>query len=126
MCLVPFDTPNLKVNLVDTVSSLGFHCILTFYKFYCQCNEKNNMLVMSESFFFFKYSLDDIGRVYAVLEVVTSHFLGAPSLCIPNVVPFKSDEVKKIVTVNIADIRTVVGLLNRVHHTVNGRTVAYK
>ena len=85
------------------------------------------MLVMSESFlFFFKYSLDDIGRVYAVLEVMTSHSVGARSLCIPIVVPFKSDEIKKIVAVNIADIRTVVGLLNRVHHTVNVRTVAYK
>ena len=57
---------------------------------------------------------------------MTSHSVAAPSLCIPTVVPFKTDEVKKVVTVNIADIRTVVGLLNRVHHTVNVRTVAYK
>jgi len=76
--------------------------------------------------FFFKYSFDHVGSFYAVLEVMKSHSVAAHSSCIPTVVPFKKDEVKKIVVVDIADIVTVVGLLKMVQHTLNGRTVSYK
>lgn len=55
-----------------------------------------------------------------------SHSAASHSSCIPTVVPFKSNEGKKIVVVDIADIVTVVGLLKMVNHTTTGRTITYK
>lgn len=54
------------------------------------------------------------------------HSAANHSSCIPTVTPFGNEEVKKVVVIDIADIVSVVGLLQMVSHVVNGKKITFR
>jgi hypothetical protein len=71
--------------------------------------------------FYFEYDLQlairdngiSCGSLYAIVEVMKHHQTSPHSKNIPMVQPFRENETKKFVVIDVADIVSVVGLLQK-------------
>lgn len=74
---------------------------------------------VGKALFFFEYNLNLVddqscGSLYAFVEVMKSHKTSPCTKKIPMVQPFTNNETKKHAILDVADIRSIVGLLQKV------------
>lgn len=68
--------------------------------------------------FFFEYDLElvegrEYGSLYAIVEVMKLHKTSPHTKSIPMVQPFRNNDTKKYAVLDVADIRSVVGLIQK-------------
>ena len=104
------------------------YIIIVYYHYYFltflfdirinNCNVSVAHWFVGKLLFFFEYNLqlnssDECGSLYAIVEVMKTHKTSPYSKSIPMVQPFVAGQVKKYAVIDVADIKSVVGLIQK-------------